>query len=200
MEKSPNNKGITNNPTKNQLSQSKKGALSSPDIRKTRTINPYLQAEIDKSSIKSLPQDGAWIPRFLAALRKGSPAVVAARTAQISRSAAYEYAQNHSEMAVEWRKAEKDGIEFMEDVLKRRAETTSDYALLAYLKARDERYREKVHFEIVKKYIGDYAVRVTQILKTAVPGVCPHCKTNLELPHKIADALRELSAEIGAKD
>ena len=187
------NNPITNNPTKNHAS-------SSPDIRKPRAINPYLQAEIDRSSIRSLPRNGEWMPRFLAQLRKGSPSVIAARHAQVSRSAAYEYAQNHPDFALEWRKAEKDGIEYMEDVLKRRAETTSDYALMAYLKARDERYREKVHFEIVKKYIGDFAVKVTHILRNAVPENCPHCRTNLGLSQKMAEALRELSAEIGVKE
>jgi len=193
---------VGKSPNKNGCKKTAKNVpASSSDIQKTpaQEINPYLQAEIDRDSIKSLPVNGSWIPRFLASLRLGWPPTAAAKSAFVSRSAAYDYAKKNPEFERAWIKAEKDGLEHMETVLKKRAETSSDYALLAYLKARDDRYRERVHFEIVRKYIGDFAVQVTHILRNTIPETCPHCKTNLGLSLKVAEALRELSAQVGEK-
>lgn len=174
-----------------------------PNIHATKTqprkLNPYLEAEIKSHSIDSLPQNGAWMPKFLTALARGWPPTLAAKSAFVSRTAAYEYAKRNPEFEEAWIRAEKDGLEYMEGILRKRAESASDYALMAFIKARDERYREKVHFEIVRKYIGDFAVQVTHILRNTIPETCPHCKTNLGLSLKVAEALRELSAQIGEK-
>src|SRR5262245_17739538 len=86
-----------------------------------------------------------WKPRFLAAIAKCASPTKAAKAANIGRQHAYYTKDRDPDFAKAWEEAEQQGVDMLEDELRRRGLKTSDACLIFALKAhRPEKYADRV--------------------------------------------------------
>lgn len=74
----------------------------------------------------------------------------------------------------------------------------SDDLLKMALRARDpDKYRDVIKHEFDEKLAQQMASEFIKAVRRAAPTMCPHCKTDLRIPEKLAAELKTLSAKLG---
>ena len=98
-----------------------------------------------------------WAPKFLDRLRKSGSVTAAARTARVTRQAAYDMRAKDPAFAAAWDDAIEQALDDVEEAVHRRAKSKSDGLAMFLLRSRrPEVYGDKSKLE----HIGDITVRV----------------------------------------
>ena len=88
-------------------------------------------------------------------------------------------------------------VETLEHIGMARAMKKSDLLMIFFLKAMNpEKYKERFAHELDSKTIDILVTQFIGAVKKHAHEVCPHCKSHLGLPGKIAKELENLSASL----